>query len=242
MDDQPNPYASPQSDFAAAGQAWMRDQSGQLRSVYIGLSLCYWGIVLMLLGLLVGAAGGLAAGMIAGPGASMILGFAGIGMAIVGAILSFVGPFFCLTVPAESGAKGFIIASVILQLGNFFITPALTLVDLPGFSGFTGTLASPLISFAGIMAFILFMQRLSSFIGRGELVARTNRVLVGAGLVFVSWMGIIGYAVVGRAEGFGLFVPLLGLAALVVFVMYANLLNDLRKHVKQQGERGTSAP
>lgn len=229
MDDKPNPYASPQSDFAAAGEAWMRDQTGQLRLVYIGLSLSYWGIILTLLGVMI-AIGSAFLAASAGPAVALALMIGGAGMAVIGSLLSFVGPFFCLAVPAESGAKGFIIASVALQLVNFIVSPIAAFVEVPAMYELVSNLAGPLAALAALFAFILFMRRLAAFIGQPQLLARADRVLVGAGLIIVSWIITV---VAVAAVGF-----FVAIAVLVVFIMYANLINDLRKQVKQRGERG----
>ncbi len=74
------------------GQAWAQDGSSSMRQTRIGLSLVYWGIVILLLSLIfafvvptfvpVGLGGILA-----------VAAAAGFGL-LIGSLLTFIGPFF----------------------------------------------------------------------------------------------------------------------------------------------------
>lgn len=243
MDEKPNPYAAPQSETAISpGEVWIRDHTGQLRIVHVGLSLVYYGIVLLILGVLVGVGGGLAAGQVPGVGglgAVALVSFSGMGLAGLGAIFWFVGPLLCLPVPSESGAKGTIIVSVVLQFANFVISPIMVVFDLPFELGPWGPLVEgmigPLAAVAGAVAFVLFMRQLALFIGQVELAVRSGRVLTGGILLVVLWLAALASAFTGAAESFAMIFGLgLLLGGLVLFVMYANLVNDLRKQLRAQ--------
>jgi hypothetical protein len=148
---------------------------------------------------------------------------------LLGMILNFIGPIVCLAVPSETGAKGFIIASVIFQLfnvvssiGHFFApTPTMNLI----FRGLG------LLGIVGFVCFVLFMKKLGKFIDRTDFVVRANNILYG-------WIVLI---VLGVAAFLGVLAefPLLGLlgfvvaiGALIVFVMYVNLIDALRKALR----------
>jgi hypothetical protein len=205
--------------------------------VGLGLLLVYTGICLMLLGLIcVIAAFPLAAGVGNAALAPILLG-AAVLMVVVGYILQIVGPLLCLAVPAESGSKGLIIGSVVCMLLSIFgmglgwFGVQLTKID-PGLSSPTGILGSIL--------FMLFLRQLSLYIGRPDLARRALIVLIGSILVPVLLVGTAFFTIGARFAGGGaaaagsgsLVIFVLLLAGLVVFIMYANLVNALRKALR----------
>jgi hypothetical protein len=89
----------------------------------------------------------------------------GIGLALTVILLYFqpllglVGSILCLTVPHESGGKGYIIASVVLDLTAIPIGTALQMADIPLLW------AAPL-GFIAWVLFMLFLRRLARFLHR----------------------------------------------------------------------------
>ena len=138
--------------------------------------------------------------------------------------MMLVGPIFCLSVPAETNAKGLIIGAVVLQLLNFSITVLSAAgVNLGPFAPF-----AQMFGVLSAICFVLFMRRLSQFIGREDLASRAGRVLM---LGLVTVVAAIGSFFAMFTLGPAAALLLLGVAAmmLIAFVMYANLVNALSK-------------
>ncbi len=235
-----NPYASPQVAYEAPGVEWARRDSAGLRQTGRGLSVYYYGIVFVLLGaILYFGAQFFARGM---GDAAIILGVAILCLIVVGGLMLLVGPFFCLAVPAESGAKGMVTASVIctllsiaLALGGEFEVLDLRLAKMGNLIGLIGSIC-----------FMIFMKNLARFIGREDLARRAVRVLVAGSVVFVLWIGTAVTVALqaasnqfarGGAVSAGLIMLVVGLAGIIVFVMYANLVDALRKGIKDVGSQ-----
>ena len=229
----PNPYASSQTvDSVAPGAQWAGAPSPGLRNTGIGLSLVYYGLVIALGCMILGVVGNVMQ--------VAILRMAALGV-YLGGLLMFIGPFFCLSVPVESRARGFIIGSVVAQSLNMLLTILSIAWMLIAISGgrmeavvALGVIfqASGLVGVIGFVLFILFMRRLAEFIGRTDLMARARNVLVTLGFVFALFVGMI-LVSVAAPRGGGLVAAVVVLAAVVAmiagFLMYANLINSLRK-------------
>ncbi|MDG2220068.1 MAG: hypothetical protein P8L85_01725 [Rubripirellula sp.] len=146
---------------------------------------------------------------------------------MIGSILMFVGPLFCLTVPAETNAKGLIITAVVLQIINIVaVLLPFAGVDLAGFDSFV-----QIFSVLSSIFFVLFMRKLAIFIGREDLAKRASNILVGG---LVSFFGAIASGVLAFLIGPAISLMLLvfAIVGIVIFVMYANLVNTLSKALK----------
>jgi len=252
--DPANPYASPQVTMTAApGVRWLQDPSPSLRQTGLGLSLVFYGIVTMLICLLLIVFFSVVAMVAVSPMLLLLLVPAGLGI-LVASILMLIGPIICLAVPEETGAKGLILGSVICQLinlvgsvvnaiaPNLFPPPVLIVLGLCGI--------------AANVLFVLFMKKLSEYIGRLDLAARARNVLIGVGVVV--GLGVVllmvtflatglaattaGPAAMGRGAPPATFAQLgcamlvgvlvLGVGSLVVFLMYVFLIDALRKALR----------
>ena len=148
---------------------------------------------------------------------------------IVGAILMSVGPLVCLAVPAETGAKGLLIASVLFQLASPAngVLPRLAPSAVP--QGFQVVLQ--LLSLVGFVLFVLFMKKLAEYIGRQDLALRARNVLIGFGITLGLGLVMV-LGMIRQIEAVMLlFIPFV-IAAVVALVMYANLVNWLRKALR----------
>ena len=224
MSDSQNPYAPPAATASARGIEWMMTDSAALSKTALGLSLVYFGIVLFLFSII------LTFGVIFSP--ALIITIGGI---LIASIMMFMGPLFCLSVPAETNAKGLIIGTVVLQVINFTfaVLPAAG-VELSGFESFT-----QIFGVLSAICFVLFMRRLAQFIGREDLASRAKNILV-LGIVFflTAIGGIVSMIALGPIAGILLLVVLV--MGLVLFVMYANLVNALRKALQEIGSSTSS--
>jgi hypothetical protein len=223
----PNPFAAPTAlENESPGQRWISVKSPELRRTGVGLALVYYGIVILLVSLIAGA--------FAIPffGVEFIIVF-GIG-ALAGLLMMIIGPILCLSVPEETGAKGFIIGSVCCQLLNlgvnigssFFPEEAIVPTVVEGVGSLVGLI--------GGMLFVMFMRKLALFINRDDLAGRAKTILV-------TGFAVLGLAIVGtglastvpRANPLfalpGLLMLVAVIGGLILFMKYANLVNALRK-------------
>jgi len=172
----------------------------------------------------------------------VVVGIGGGIAMLVGYLLVLIGPLFCLAVPAESGSKGFIIGSVVCTLAS--LAPLATTWLGIRFTPFDSS-ASSVISTLGAILFMLFLRKLSLYIGRPDLARRAMAVLISAIVICVLLIGsalfvlgvrassaVPGGAAAGGAAGAGVLMLVLMIAALVVFILYANLVNSLRKALR----------
>lgn len=225
MDPQ-NPYAAPQSDLSPPpGAEWLEGVSPSLRRTGIGLSLVYFGIVIALLSAMIFV--GSVYVFSRDPQTRVILiGAAGVGF-LIGAVLMFIGPFVCLAVPAESRAAPMLVGSILFQLPlvvNAVIQPLAP--DLVARELRVVLLLSGIV---GFVLFVLFLKNLARYIGREDYCSRARRVLWGYGIVIVLiviWIGALATQnfILGGLASISFL-----LGGLLVLVMYANLVNDLRK-------------
>ena len=232
MSDPMNPYASPLvEETLAPGAQWVREMSPSLRRTGLGLSIEYYAILLSILSFL-------GMGVAVGTRSLPAMGIAGFAI-LAAALIGFIGLLVCLAVPAESGAKGFLLGSVVFQLANvgYAIITQFVPVTSPVLNG-----VLQLLGLVGFVLFTLFMKKLSEFIGRTDLAQKARNVLIGMviligiAVVAVAGMAAAGTATAGAAAGMAavallMFVVLIG--GLVLFVMYANLVNWLGKALRK---------
>ena len=217
-----NPFAAPEMRNDVQAQAVGSYQ--KLVGVERGLRLIYFGIC----GVFLSAMATAVLAIAIGPRAR--IGFVGV---IISWLMVIIGPFFCLSVPAESRARGLISASILFQLTGFFLAMALrtSVVDLPPALQFL----SELFGVTGGVLFILFLMKVARFIGREDLRRRGINVLIGSVVLFVIAVFAV-YSVTfrgrGNTESIGLIaIGIAGVGALVIFLMYANLVNYLTKAI-----------
>jgi hypothetical protein len=240
MNEPVNPYASPLSvemplpngepspfDFAA------------LRSTGIGLSLIYFGILLILLTVI----GSVATVMVWSsqqeffPDNVGLLGFIAVMGYLVGFLLMIVGKIFCISIPSESGARGYLLLSLVLEfvnLMNLFLPFLLGIVAPEWIDGFAAAIAFKIINIACFLlcvaAFLLFLNKLSKHINHIDCMKRAKNTLIL--LIILSCFGIalaLGLLVNGTTFGTGILLLVLMLGGLIFFLRYANLINSLRK-------------
>lgn len=233
-----NPYASPQVEMAVeqADDRSLLDLSG-MRTTGIGLSLVYYGIVLLLLTLILS----IPITFVIGPTENVGLVLIGFGaMTFIAGVMMFVGQIVCLAVPVQTGARAYIIVTVLLQVGGFLqallqvIEQYAPQVQVP----LPLMLLLNLLSALSIVFFVLFLRELSLSIRRNDLARRAITILILGAVVFVFaivWIFgpmIAAFYTTLVPTGPGAWLlggPLLAIGALICFVMYANLINAVRK-------------
>jgi hypothetical protein len=238
MNEAENPYASPQADLGATlFVEGMSDDLPGLRTTGIGLSLVYYGIILILLTIL-GSVFSLpwfpSFGQSSPPSFVVYSMLIGVPL-LIGCLLVFAGQIVCLFVPSQTGAKGFIISAVILQIAQV-LQPFLPMVQ----TGFTSlNLPKPvaillnLLSGISVILFMLFMRKLSMSLGRKELTNKARNVLVFSSILLVVYFIEIYAGLQFSQDKIIIIFSSLGISllmgGLICFVMFANLINALRK-------------
>jgi hypothetical protein len=201
----------------APGVQWAQSNSPSLKKTRLGLSLITITIVICVIGILAfsfGSALFMVTKYYESNGIKVTISVLYI---LIDSLLFVVGPYFCLAVPAESGAKGFLAWSIVLSLIS--IISSIVYIIAP-------TAFPPIVfyvigicPFIGFLLFLVFIKKLSEYIGRNDLAARSKTVLV----VFLIYSAINLSAL---AMPLKFLVALV--AGLVFLIMYFSLLDALR--------------
>jgi hypothetical protein len=202
----------------ASGIQWAQSNSQSLKKTRLGLSVITLSIVIMLICII-----GMCFGLMLLMGTK---GFDEEGIKVTITVLRIlvvslvyvVGPICCLAVPAESGARGFLAGSIVLNLISIATSIVHDLAPMTYPNVFFNV--SGICGFVGFIMFIVFMQKLSEYIGRYDLVTRSKTLLIVYIILVVILMCTFA-------------MPLMFLAAAIVgiifFIMYFYLVDDLRK-------------
>ena len=215
-----NPFAAPETRNDVQAQAV--GSYKELAGVERGLRLIYFGICGVFLSAMATAVIAIAIGPMAR------IGLAGV---FISWLMVIIGPFFCLSVPSKSGAW-VLIGSILFQLTGLFLLIGLrTGADLP-------PALQLLIQFSGVagwVLFILFLMMVARIIGREDLRRRGINLLIGSVMLVVLSIAAVYLSSTinrGNMESVGLIAGFLTVAgALVLFLMYANLINYLAKAI-----------
>lgn len=157
-------------------------------------------------------------------------------MSLVGfaaTVVTTVGKLLCLTAPPQMSGKGTIYVAVAIDVLALSITMASFVTTVPALL----TSAVNLLSIAGFVSFILFLQNLGDFLGERDLRERGSGVLMlGIGIVVLLAVQV-GLALAAQARalppivaGLGVLLVMLALLVVGVFfvIRYAGLLSTCR--------------
>ncbi len=257
MYDPNNPYASPSAEIHPVAAQWLGQPSASLRRVATGLGIILAANLLFLV--LVLATVGAFAEIKNLKMLLTVIRVIGIG-SLVAMGLNVAGSIFCLSTPAESGAKGMIIASVIATL-------IAVVLYLGGLAGVLRDVPEQLVNLLNLVAgitFLLFLRLLSRFIGRYDLGRTAASILIWEIISFFA--AIAGFIVIVASLGLALLRALtegqaqanaqlhaalqrgagaaaigflvVGIAAIIALVMYVRyliLLNSARRAILTGG-------
>jgi hypothetical protein len=236
MDEPVNPYASPEADITPVplSEAMLTDLPG-LRTTGIGLSLVYYGIIILLLTLIGTVPAGFLVASI--PAIGFLVLAAGV-VVLAASLMMFVGQVLCLAVPSQTGANVYIIVAVVMQIASFvqsFLPVIQQFAPRVRFSQPITLLLNSL-GVISLIFFVLFMRRLSLFLGRNNLARRARNLLIFSAILVP--VGVAAFlANNSRDSSFFVFGVVLILDALICFVMYADLINALRKVLLRKPRR-----
>ena len=232
-----NPFAAPSNQGEVAVESFPGAQQVDFASLQMagtGLTIIYGAILFQVLGGIgFGLFGVAGVRLFSVAGAGGVILFLGIGMFLI-SLASLIGACLCATVPRETEAKGWIVASVAFQTAGFLQGLAALLF---GFGAANGSPLSAIIPTVSVILFMVFLMKLGTHICRPDLSRRAKRImiLIIVGATSVALAGIMGVTVrsisANRPEL--LLVLVFGLLyALIVFVMYANIINAFGKYIR----------
>jgi len=220
---------------------WLGTPNASLRKVASGLGLIRIGLILTIFSVLVSFFGILMIGLVgAGAKALGTTALLFIGMVLVAQILNLIGSILCLSTPAATQARGWIVASLVAEVLSMIIS----LTTLTGQQFEESQRVQQLLGIVAYVTFILFLRRLGVFIGRTDLVRRAINllilwaVLIGLGLVLIAGtvLSLQGNGqFVGRSAGMAGIVLFAGVSMFVVeivaLVKYLGLLADMKSAI-----------
>jgi hypothetical protein len=199
------------------------------RRVHTGLATLYYCIVIIFIAAIFTGIGVAVGAAIAGAGGNnlpvvsiiaLVLG----GLVMFGAAIgTLVGQILCLSVPENSGAKGFIIGAIVCLVVNIVLSMAGGVADSQALSSL-----GSLVSIVGNVLFILFIRQSATYLRDAQLASSALRFLFFGIAVFI---GVIMLAVAAGVAGVPALIALLGLVVivcgLVYLVWYLRLLKGL---------------
>jgi hypothetical protein len=161
----------------------------------------------------------------------MIVSMIGGGGVLLGGLMHFIGQCVCCVAQSPWHARGYAIAAVALQVCNIGLFVANIVQNAtagPNRSPHFAVLIYPVWLLSNV-CLVLFMYKLAAFIGRGDLKDRARNTLV-IGIVLLGLLGAMVFAsVVAHSPLYGLLGIVVLIGGLIGLVMYANLINALRK-------------
>lgn len=215
-----NPYAPPKT----IGTISALGSEQTLQRVATGLNLVYWGIGIVLVSVIctivvsIVLQGSLEAALI-------LIGICSFGV-VLGIVVGFIGRVLCLAVPVQTRAQGLIYGAVafdLLALGAH-IAEVFLEAELLDFAG-------NLCSLVAVILFVLFLKRVSEFVGRFDLADQAKTLLGMGCAVFV--VAVLGGVMAIAAP---MVMVLIGLIIIVVavamLILYLRLLPDLRRAIQ----------
>jgi hypothetical protein len=190
--------------------------SGSLEKVNLGLGFHYSRLVLLLLSTLLSMV-------------PIVLGrVVAIQVQIVTPPLGLIASILCLWIPRQTGARGLVLASLILDLATLFLGLVLFVVAI-GFSPETALLLTlPVygLSFASWVLFMLTLGRLCSFLRDEGMAEEATEILIRGSILMLfapfvrAFLALLGSAVLG-------FVAALPVALVFVYQYYLLLRRQL---------------
>jgi hypothetical protein len=211
-------------------------QKEDLRTVAWGLQLVYAGLIVIVLTVIVGFALGMYS-----PGRVALLALGG---RLISSLLDIIGKIRCLAVPEKLRVSGIVYNSMGCTVAGYVLI--LVGRSLPPFEIANGADSlGELLLAAAYVLFLIFLQRLAEFIGSPRLARKAKTILIVSIVLGLLWFGSLGavllVAAIGRKEidvvsWIGPLWLMMGIAWLVLFITYANLITYLRRATLQYVE------
>lgn len=222
-----NPFAAPTvMEEAAVTSADVN--FAELRRAGNGLMLIYFSLMVVVLAAIGGVVMPFMARVLQASSPAFSMLFLGMtAVAILSTVLNLLGKAFCISVPDETRARGLALAAFLLGFVQVFTSLVARFAFLP-----SASVVGVLGFFASHILFLLYMRRLANHIQRPDLVRRTTRILIGSAIVGLLTAGFFAMTLQGQSTASIVIYGTLGFGLLILFVMYANLVNELGKSIR----------
>ena len=154
----------------ASGKEWAQGNSPSVKKTRFGLSLVLIGYVVMIISGLCVAFGVM---IFFGPNGLKdkgVMSTIALLRILIACFIDVVGPVYCLAVPAESGTKRYLMMSIFFNLIGIITS----IVQLLAPMIFSSIFIRPFgfFGYIGTFMFIIFLKKLSEYIGRDDLGQR----------------------------------------------------------------------
>lgn len=215
MTNAPNPFAPP-SETSELTLVSPLENMQALASTERGLQITFYGLMIVILSYCAAVVA-----IFSFPPLAIAIGL----ILLIGLLLLIIGPLVCLMTPAETGAKGLIIAAVICQL--------LGLISSVGQSISETMFASPireivvfseaLLTLLSVIMFVLFMMRISTYLKRHDLRDKGKTILIAAGILTI--LGIASTVFQTFSNDLEIILlAMVGVGSLLVAIMFTSLI------------------
>jgi hypothetical protein len=202
--------------------------AGSFRTLRLGITLVFYGLLLLVAALLLSILAPALAFTIESPSPFLALLIVPI-LLITASIIGLVGKILCLTTPDETGGKQIVYMAVILDVCAALINLMGLVVTIPKFLDSISTL----LGLTAFILFLVFLRQLALFLKDSVLAERAAGVLkLGVGIVITLVVAILGV----------LFFPPLVLVSIVTlilgiigFILYVMLLGGLKQRLARFG-------
>ena len=157
------------------------------------------------------------------------------GLVVLASVLGVAGKVFCVRGPASARASAFLVASIACDaMGLAALRRRAGRAGGRGPSAELGDVA-PLFWMLGYFLFLRGLARLAEHVKSPDLMRRTRRQQVGSLALLLG--SLLAAALAGSGGVVGMILPgaIISLGILILFILYARLVRDVRRRRRGQG-------
>lgn len=157
------------------------------------------------------------------------------GLVVLASVLGVAGKVFCVRGPASARASGFVIASIACDAMGLALYAAGQAGPVGEASAEPGDVA-PLLWMLGYFLFLRGLARLAEHVKSPDLMRRTRRQQVGSLALLLG--SFLAAALAGSGGVVGVILPgaIISLGILILFILYARLVRDLRRTAEDRAD------
>ena len=157
------------------------------------------------------------------------------GLVVLASVLGIAGKVFCVRGPGSAQASGFLVASIAADAMGLALYAAGQAGPVGEPSAELGDVA-PLLWMLGYFLFLRGLARLAEHLKSPDLMRRTRRQQVGSLAFLVGSFLAVALAGSGGAAGMILSGAIIYLGILILFILYARLVLDLRRAAQARAD------
>jgi hypothetical protein len=163
------------------------------------------------------------------------------GLVVLASVLGVAGKVFCVRGPASARASAFLVASIACDAMGLALYAAGQAGPAGEASAELGDVA-PLFWMLGYFLFLRGLARLAEHLKSPDLMRRTRRQQVGSLALLLG--SILAAALAGSGGVVGIILPgaIISLGILILFVLYARLVRDVRRAAEARADDWPPSP